>query len=339
MHPKKDPEKKTLPLTRHSYSYDEKADLISSLSVENPKTYKSFAKEKKIKLGTLKGIMRNKNKIVDRMTTGLLSGSREKDRPSKHDAVDEALLIWFLQEKQIRPGKPISPDILLQFANEFGSLLELNWIANSITMSFISNWKRRHGIQQRKQQGEAAAVDLNVSTKWKEQVIPKLLSSFQDKDVLNVDELGLFWKLLPDSQFVLRGQKVFGEKQPKSRVTILLAAFMDGTRLPPLVIGQVTRPHVFRHKTLPCEWTANTKGWMTSSIFQLWLDNLDRKMTREKRKIAVVLDNFSGHFVQRPESDSLAIIFLPPNQTPVLQPLDAGIIKRRDHERETSERT
>ena len=65
---------------------------------------------------------------------------------------------------------------------------------------------------------------------------------------------------------------------------------------------------------------------MTSTIFETWLNKLDKDMTRKKRKILMIIDNCSAH----PKVDSLKSIelhFLPPNCTSVLQPMDQGIIR------------
>ena len=72
---------------------------------------------------------------------------------------------------------------------------------------------------------------------------------------------------------------------------------------------------------------------MTSIIFQQYLDMLSLHI---KRKILLIVDNFSAHDLAK-ESRSfcwrnIEVIFLPPNLTSKYQPLNAGIIaafKRR----------
>ena len=64
---------------------------------------------------------------------------------------------------------------------------------------------------------------------------------------------------------------------------------------------------------------------MTSILFEAWLRKLDIKMRSEKRKIALLLDNFSGHTA--PTLKNVKIFFLLPNTTSLVQPRDAGIIR------------
>lgn len=65
---------------------------------------------------------------------------------------------------------------------------------------------------------------------------------------------------------------------------------------------------------------------MTSSIFENYVTDLDRKMTKEKRKIALLLDNCTAH-PQVDNLQSVKLVYLPPNTTSKTQPLDAGIIR------------
>ena len=64
---------------------------------------------------------------------------------------------------------------------------------------------------------------------------------------------------------------------------------------------------------------------MTTDVFSVWLDRFDRKMRRQERHMVILLDNCSSH----PKDISLTnvkLVYLPPNTTSHLQPLDAGII-------------
>ena len=65
---------------------------------------------------------------------------------------------------------------------------------------------------------------------------------------------------------------------------------------------------------------------MTSNIFLDWLTNLDKRFCKEKKRIAMIVDNCPAH----PDVQGLKaikLIFLPPNATSKLQPCDQGIIQ------------
>ena len=95
------------------------------------------------------------------------------------------------------------------------------------------------------------------------------------------------------------------------RVTVLVTASMTGEKLPLFVIGKYANPRCFKGvKKLPVSYDSNTKAWMTSVLFEKWLRNLDFRMQKEGRKIALVLDNCSSH----PDIKGLThvkLVFLP----------------------------
>ncbi|GBO40723.1 Tigger transposable element-derived protein 6 [Araneus ventricosus] len=68
------------------------------------------------------------------------------------------------------------------------------------------------------------------------------------------------------------------------------------------------------------------KAWMTTEIMSDWLVELDNKMKKQKRKIILFMDNATSH----PDDlkvKNINLVFLPPNTTSMLQPLDQGIIR------------
>ncbi|KAI6647708.1 hypothetical protein LOD99_8549 [Oopsacas minuta] len=68
---------------------------------------------------------------------------------------------------------------------------------------------------------------------------------------------------------------------------------------------------------------------MTSEIFEKWLRKLNNSMRFDDRKIAMILDNFSGH--PNLNLSHIKLFFLPPNTTSMTQPIDSGIIKNLKH--------
>ena len=78
-------------------------------------------------------------------------------------------------------------------------------------------------------------------------------------------------------------------------------------------------------KHLPCRYRGQNKSWMDSILFEEWVREIDRRFTAERKKVALVVDNCLAH----PSIDNLVsvdLIFLPPNTTSKLQPMDQGVI-------------
>lgn len=117
-------------------------------------------------------------------------------------------------------------------------------------------------------------------------------------------------------------------KKAKERVTVLFCCSATGEKLKPLVIHKSQRPRSFGHmphSDLPVDYAWNSKAWMTTTIWQLWLEDLNDEMVKQNRKILLFIDNCPSHADS--ELSNVNLMFLPANTTSRLQPLDAGIIK------------
>lgn len=65
---------------------------------------------------------------------------------------------------------------------------------------------------------------------------------------------------------------------------------------------------------------------MDSVLFEEGIREMDTKFTKEKKKVALIIDNCPAH----PTIDnlkSIGLVFLPPNTTSKLQPMDQGVIR------------
>ena len=116
------------------------------------------------------------------------------------------------------------------------------------------------------------------------------------------------------------GKKVF-------RLTGMAAASATGEKLPMFVIWKSKNPRCFKNvKHLPCEYKSQKKSWMNSEIFEEWVRKLNQNFRADDRKIALIIDNCPAH----PSFSNLTnvqIVFLTPNTTSILQPMDQGVIR------------
>ena len=155
-----------------------------------------------------------------------------------------------------------------------------------------------------------------------------ILQQYAPRDIYNMDETGLFFRMTPDRTLTFKGDACHGGKKSKERITVAVCANMDGSdKMQLLVIGKFQNPRCFKNvKSLPVQYFANRKAWMVSEIFEGWLRKLDRKFHREQRRVLMLVDNCPAH----PAVSGLKAItlkFLPPNTTSHLQPMDQGIIQ------------
>lgn len=94
-----------------------------------------------------------------------------------------------------------------------------------------------------------------------------------------------------------------------------------------LVIGKAKKPRCFKNiQSLPVTYENNTKSWMKSQIFEKWLRSWDSELKSGGKKILLLVDNCPAHPVVS-NLKCINLVFLPPNVTSVLQPMDQGVIK------------
>ena len=159
-----------------------------------------------------------------------------------------------------------------------------------------------------------------------------ILKEYKPEDIYKADETWLFYRLPIDRTLEFKNVDCHGGKQSKERITALVCANMSGTdKLPMFVLGKSAKPRCFKNvRSLPTQYDAKAKAWMTGAIFTKWVTKFDRKCQRQRRKVALIIDNCPAH----PKIQGLkavTLIFLPPNTTSRTQPMDQGVIRSLKH--------
>eukprot|EP00731_Ephydatia_muelleri_P031162 Em0022g676a len=291
--------------------------------IERGERQSSICRELSLSKTTVNNIWRNRKKLKQSLESAGFSIDCKRLRTSNHSDVDAALLVWFKQARST--NIPVSGPLLLEKATVLARALGNK--SFTATAGFIDRWKKRHCIIMKKVSGEAGSVVDEDTRPWLNEILPQLLSQYMPEDVYNADETGLFYKLKPDKSLCFKNEKCTGGKKSKERLTALVVASMAGEKLPLFVIGKSKTPRCFKGvKTLPLEYTANAKAWMTGDIFSNWLNKWNRNLSSNNRHILLVIDNCSAH-PHDLNLTNIRIVFLPPNTTAKLQPCDQGIIQ------------
>ena len=229
--------------------------------------------------------------------------------------------------KIVKFGFCYSGPVLQEKAKEYAAALGINDF--SASDGWLHRFKKRNHIDFRNVSGEEGSVETGSTEQWRAETLPTLLNGYKDDDIYNADESGLFFQMLPNRTMHFKGEKCTGGKQSKTRISVLFCVNKSGThKLKPLVIGKSKKPRCFQNvKSLPVEYTNNTKAWMTSVIFLDFLRSFDLDLRKEDRKAVMLVDNCPSHPNPVPITlTNLKVHFLPKNTTSKLQPLDAGII-------------
>jgi hypothetical protein len=301
---------------------------ICAYHLQNPeKTQKQIADvfsakfDNVVSRRTVGDILANKQKWIDFVVQG---NPAKKLKCAKHSSLEEALQIWFANARS--QNVVITDAILREKAKKFGSLLSINETDFQYSNGWLQRFKNRCGISSQTICGESAGVDPVIISDGRLQA-RQWIAQYQLCDVYNLDETGLFFRMLPDRSLTTT-DKSKGAKKPKERISIMLCANADGThKVKPLIIGKSLNPRCFKNfqPKLYCDYYANNKAWMINGILQEFLVSFNRRMKRENRHILMLMDNAPSHIIPK-NLTNVRVEFLPPTTTSHLQPMDAGII-------------
>ncbi|XP_013774244.1 tigger transposable element-derived protein 6-like [Limulus polyphemus] len=244
----------------------------------------------------------------------------ENWRKTANHELNEQVFEWFCNARS--KNIPITGKLIQEKAVMLS--VELGLDDFSASNGWLDRFQKRRNISCSVLSGEGASVNEETVNDWCSH-LESICEGYSLKDIFNADETGLFYRALPTRSQVIRGDKCHGSKNSKERITVLLGCSATGEKLTPLVIGRAANPRCFRGystSSLPVTYQANKRAWMTSTIFKDWLQKLNNKMTLEKRKIIMFVDNCAAMTLS-----NVKLVFLPPNTTARLQPCVGGINK------------
>ena len=272
----------------------------------------------------------------------------EKSKPTKrikslkYDELDAAVYKWYKQERAVSievRGIDIQ-DAAMRLAEHLG----IEGFKSSC--GWLFRFRNRHCIGDRRVVGESKSADLSNIDPFRR----KLTNLIKETGLLlsqvyNADETGLYWRAPPSHTQAPHSEKAtHGRKVSKDRISALMCANADGShRLKLCVVGKYRRPRCLKNimDSLPLHYYNNKSAWFDRDIFSSWFydhaipeiykDQIERqKISRENVKALILIDNApahpSGELLSSKEGN-IKIMFLPPNTTSVIQPMDQGVIE------------
>jgi len=299
---------------------------------------------------TISTIVKNKDVIKSaNVAKGVKSITKQRSGTLEH--VEKLLLLW-ISEKQCA-GDSVSEAIICEKAKMIHADLLKNKAGTSqesevfkASHGWFDNFKKRSGIHSVVRHGEGASADKDAANDFVKEFGEFVKTEgFVPQQVFNCDETGLFWKKMPHRTYITQEEKALpGHKSMKDRLTLLFCGNASGDcKLKPLLIYHSENPRAFKkhnvQKTqLPVMWRSNTKAWVTREYFTDWFNVVFgpsvKSYLEEKGlplKALLIMDNAPAHppslqDYMLPEFDFVTVKFLPPNTTPLIQPMDQQVI-------------
>ena len=109
----------------------------------------------------------------------------------------------------------------------------------------MEKWKSRYNIKQFVISGESGDVDGASIDSWKER-LPELLQGYKKEDIMNLDETGCFWQVMPNRGFNQKGKDCAGGEKSKYRITIAFIVSAAGKKEKLVVIWKYENPRCFK---------------------------------------------------------------------------------------------
>ena len=297
--------------------------------IANNMTEADISKKYGVSKGVINRAKQGKNKINAALSQ---SNAGEKSRLSqgRFQEIDEKVIEFHLE--LYNKGYAVTGTMLQTAGKRWAQKMGVeNFQAST---GWLRHLKSRNALIGKALCGEEKGVDEEVSIVYRQE-LPELLKGFAPANVFNCDETGLYFRATGTRGLGFKGERSYGRKVAKDRVTLLVAGNALGDMLPLMMIGKNKEPRALKGKIgkLPLTYAQSHKAWMTTPLFTEWLTRLDMSMKKGKRHILLFLDNAPVHVRAWKDLDNgkklshITLCFLPKNTTSKLQPADAGWIQ------------
>ncbi|CAK9822349.1 Tigger transposable element-derived protein 1 [Anthophora retusa] len=332
---------KKAPLKRHFISLELKMQILDRLKDGEKVAY--VARTLDLNEATIRTIQKSEQKIRASIAAGCSTSANMTARPRAPiiEKMEKDLVNWIdeCSKKRI----PLDTNVIKHKALQIYKDLKENG-EFSINPDFVASkgwydrFRKRFSLQNMKVQGKSASVD-NEAARTYPKELQKIIKQrgYTTDQVFNADETGLWWRKMPKRTFISKKEKITpGFNVSKDRVTLLMCSNVSGDHMvKPMLVYRSLNPHAMKNinkNTLPVYWTANKKACVTVDSFKKWFLNcfvpsVEAYLKQKDLdfKVLLILDNAPSH-PRDLNHPNVEIIFLPPNTSSLIQPLDQGVI-------------
>ena len=168
--------------------------------------------------------------------------------------------------------------------------------------------------------------------------LERTIEGVPPRNIINYDETNLTDDPKTKQQIFRKGIKHAERIMSTTKVctSIMFAATATGDMLPPMVVykGVRMQPAWQIGGPIDAEYDCSPSGWFDAELFIRWFKTVFlrfiRRLPKDEPKV-LIGDNAPSHMsvdiVRMCEDNNVRLVFLPPNATHLLQPLDVGIFR------------
>lgn len=293
---------------------------------ENGMKKVDLARKYSVSEGAIRKILKNKDKFLQRheVTPNL---SRRKFKTAQYPELENELF-RFVSCLRVA-NVPCPPSIIQVQAKEIAN--KLNILDFKASNGWLENFLKRFNLKTINLFGEGGEVNKDDPTLLEQlNKLYEIISTYDPEFIYNMDETGLFYRVIPNFSVLLPSEKsdeVRGKKVPKDRVTIICCANATGThKIPLTMIAKPKQPACIRGHDWPINYVNQGNAWQDTSTFVHWLTKVFRPELLKKtgRNVLLLIDNATSH--PKTEIPGIRMEYFPPNCTSWKQAMDQGII-------------
>lgn len=288
--------------------------------VENGQSYDYILKKYSLKhKSNIVSILKSKERYLEALKSSNASLRKTTKKP-KYETIDRGLNNFLMNS--LARGESVNNATLLEKAAQIAQ--ENGIVEFKKSHGFLDKFKKRNNMffqaTATESTGPTAAAVL-LDENWITVKLHDLIQLVDPRNVYNLDELGLFWRLTPDKYADANPDPVckLGE-HANERFTVLIGANMDGShKLPLAVVGNREN---FRLRSV--KYYPSATSWLSVDIFNKYLADLNEILYADGRNVLLFVDGCSPHSQSRFYSN-ITVHFLPSETISKLQPMDAGV--------------
>ena len=137
----------------------------------------------------------------------------KRSSQQKYKPINEILYTWF--KKCESCGIYVNGPLLVEEAMNIKESLNSPELASfTASNGWVEKWELSYGIKEKQISGESLDVPITTIESWMERML-ELCKGYDDKDILNMDESGCFFKAIPTKGYAIKGKKRKGGKKSK----------------------------------------------------------------------------------------------------------------------------
>ncbi|KAF5185902.1 Tigger transposable element-derived protein [Thalictrum thalictroides] len=310
----------------------ERCEIISKLSSNNPPSKRSVARQYGVSEGAIRKVWINRESITTRSAQFSDETKKQTYRAAagRWSDVENKLYLWI--DSMRRAKLPVPPSLAIAKAKSIASALSIPETEFKASWQWLSRFRARHGLNKMLLHGECAEVDKDDPELLASlDNLYELINKFEHENVYNMDETGLFFRLLPRYSILMPQEDIAttrGKKKSKDRISLIVCANATGThKISCSFIGKPKEPACIKNRIWPVPYFNQAKAWMDVETCWKWFEQIfvPEVRSRTGRRVLLLMDNAPGHF-EAFERNGITVAFFPPNCTSWKQPCDMGII-------------